>query len=231
MIRYLRPFLLIGLVFILLGLLYWGWSYIRRPSSFPFHHLHVSNSAQYVDAKRIEQLAWQHLEGGFFSLQVDQLKNALLKQPWIKSIAFQRKWPDTLDIIVETKHPEARWGADGVMSSEGDIFYPPANSIPNGLAQIDGPDAERLEIFDKFQKLSDDVQLLGLKISRMQVSPLMVYQVTLSNGIVVMIGRRDVLFRFARFVDMYPKTIGNKSSKVENVDLRYSNGFAIKWKK
>lgn len=229
--RYWYRFILLFIMAGLMSLLYWGWCYLRKPTTLPFHQVRLIYPLQHIDTKQISQLAWDHIEGGFFSLNVEELKKALQHQPWITQVSIRREWPDTLALSIQEKHPEARWGALGVLSSEGEVFYPTPKSIPNDLPTIIAPERQRKKILTNFQKLSDDLQLLGLGVKILTVTPRGIYQLTLSNGIPVMIGRDNVLQRFRRFVDLYSQVIAGKEREVINVDLRYPNGFAVQWKK
>lgn len=228
--RYWAYFYPIALSAIVIGLLCWGWSYLQRSTTLPFHRIRLIYSGQHIDTKHISQLAWSNIEGGFFSLNVAKLKKAFMNQPWLEDVSIRREWPDTLALSIEEKHPEARWGAKGLISTQGEIFYPSSDSIPKDLPLIDAPDSEEKEILTDFHKLNDDAQRLTLHITNLEVSDRDMYQMTLSNGVVVMIGRDDVLQRFHHFVDLYSKIIGDKSDSVVGVDLRYPNGLAIKWK-
>ena len=221
---------LILLVVITFGLLFWGWHYLMKPTTLPFKKIQVSNAVQYIDTKQIAALASNHLEGGFFSLNVSKLKTALLKEPWIMKVAIRREWPSTLDLVITERHPEARWGKMGVISDRGVVFYPKLVSIPKNLPEIIAPAGSEKEVLDNFQKLRKSIEILGLNLTCVVVTIRMEYRVTLSNGVNVMLGHDDMLARFQRFVDLYPKVIGDRSARVLRVDLRYPNGLAVEWK-
>ncbi len=46
----------------------------------------------------------------------------------------------------------------------------------------------------------------------------------------VMLGRGDGYQRLLRFVRFYHRALQGRTAEVELVDLRYSNGFAVRWK-
>ena len=54
---------------------------------------------------------------------------------------------------------------------------------------------------------------------------------TLSNGVAVRLGRHRVDQRIRRYSDLVLDIVGADPGKVEYVDMRYSNGFAIGWRK
>ena len=50
----------------------------------------------------------------------------------------------------------------------------------------------------------------------------------LSNGMQVELGQDDIPNRFKQFIQLYPRIIGEKSALVTSIDLRYTDGIAIK---
>ena len=50
-----------------------------------------------------------------------------------------------------------------------------------------------------------------------------------NNGIKMHVGYKDVLTRISHFVKVYPKIVGERANDVEYIDLRYSNGMAVRW--
>jgi cell division protein FtsQ len=212
-----------------LALLYWGWCYLKRPTSLPFHHVIMVYPVAHMDRQRTVQFTWQHLQGGFFSSQLDALRSALLQQPWVAAVSLRRRWPDTLLLSIEERHPEARWGLKGVIDDQGDIFYPPPNTLPKDLPIIEAGAGSKKDILNIFQRLKDDLQALDLHIKWLRVSRNMAYRLRLNNGIIVDIGDAQVLERFQRFVRLYPRLIAGKQAKVKQVDLHYANGLALQW--
>ena len=56
------------------------------------------------------------------------------------------------------------------------------------------------------------------------------WEMTLSNGIEVRLGRRDVADRTDLFLDVVADIISSRAADIDYVDMRYSNGFTIGWK-
>jgi cell division protein FtsQ len=69
---------------------------------------------------------------------------------------------------------------------------------------------------------------LGLQVTKLVLSPRHAWQLRLSNGMVLELGREDMQQRLARFVEAYPYSLAAIQSRVKYVDLRYGNGFAVK---
>ena len=57
------------------------------------------------------------------------------------------------------------------------------------------------------------------------------WRIKLENGIVLKIGREHQAKRLKRFMVAYDQSLNEVLDKISVVDLRYTNGFAVKWKK
>jgi cell division protein FtsQ len=53
----------------------------------------------------------------------------------------------------------------------------------------------------------------------------------LENGLTIKVGRSDIERKIARFVTIYQQQIQPRLEEIQQLDLRYSNGFAVAWKK
>ena len=226
-LRLLIPMLLAGL---LVGFSYWGWRQLMKPNTLPFRHIEIVAKETHLKSSALQKIAWNHLQGGFFSLKIDKLKQALLAIPWVADVSLRRHWPNTLTITVTEQQPVARWGDKGVINDHGAIFYPSPKTIPRTLSILKGPIDNEKEIIVNYQKLNEDAAVLGLRIRSLDVSLRLSYRIVLSNGMLVILGREDIVQRFNRFVQLYPRLIGRKSDQVLRVDLNYPNGLAIRWK-
>lgn len=119
-IRVFIPMLLVGAF---VGSGYWGWKQLMKPSTLPFHHIEIIAKEAHLKSSTLQKIAWENLQGGFFSLKVKKLEQGMMAVPWVAEIALRRDWPDTLAIIVTEQHPVARWGYDGVINDQGEVFF------------------------------------------------------------------------------------------------------------
>jgi cell division protein FtsQ len=53
----------------------------------------------------------------------------------------------------------------------------------------------------------------------------------LNNGAVVIVGRSEARARLDRFVRLLPQLLTQNTQQLARADLRYTNGFALTWKK
>lgn len=209
---------------------YWLYLQVTNPRAMPFRQVTVIGDAQHIPPALLETTVLSHLQGGFFSLNVAQLKQGLLTLPWVFSVSIRRVWPSRLVINVAEQKPLAQWGAYAVMNQQGVIFYPEISSIPSNLPLLFGPEDSESRVVAEYQAFNQQISGLGLTVCRLIETPRLAWRLQLSNGIEVLLGRQNIDARFAQFVQLYAEIIGSHAKQVRRVDLRYPNGLAIQWR-
>lgn len=87
-----------------------------------------------------------------------------------------------------------------------------------------------MQMLNYYHSMNTLLSTLQFKITRLELTPTLSWELTLNNGIKLNMGYKDVLTRIGHFVKVYPKIVGEKSKDIDYVDLRYANGFAVRWK-
>ena len=105
---------------------------------------------------------------------------------------------------------------------------PGADEI-QGLPWLDSPDHALEQLTHAWKTFNGILQPLGLEIERLRLDPRGAWYLTLSNGTRVDIGRGDAEARLQRLVLSWPALVRDRDLSPAGVDLRYTNGFAIRW--
>ena len=226
-LHWLLPFMMLC-AFVVGG--YFVWNYIQEPTTFPFEHVKVVTSDNYVDPKILQNTVKNNLNGGFFSLDIDTLRATLMALPWVSKVSIRKTWPAQLIVTIVEQHPIARWRDNAVMNVSGQLFYPPVNTIPVDLPGLSGPDDTEQQVVLLFQALNTDLSMIGLTVKELSLTQRLSWSVTLNNGVQVKLGRINMQQRFKQFVQLYPKIIAQNANQVAYVDLRYQDGMAVQWK-
>lgn len=208
-----------------LALMVWS-----RQDRFPLKTVEVHTALKYVKEEEIKASVLPFFDKGFFGLNVQAVQACLKQLPWVQSIDIRRMWPDRLVVSVQEKAAQARWGDKGVLSTEGNIFYPELTSIPDKLPRFDGPKSEALAMQQQYFALLEQLGPIGLTIRSLKLSLNGSLQIMLDNGISIILGKNAMNERMARFVLAYQGSLQAQSQRIAYVDLRYTNGFAIGWK-
>ena len=56
------------------------------------------------------------------------------------------------------------------------------------------------------------------------------WTIWLDNGIEVIVGREQMKARLLRFLHLYKTELEPQAKNIERVDIRYTNGAAVKWR-
>ncbi len=147
--------------------------------------------------------------------------------PWVRTASLRRHWPDRLELAVEEREPLARWGVDGLVTAEGVVFRPPANEIPAGLVLLSGKDEQAPQVVAKFQDWGPRLAALDVGIEELALDARGAWTLRCSAGFTLSLGKARVEERIARFIRAYPKLAAVGMPAL--VDMRYSNGLAIRW--
>lgn len=203
-----------------------GWYAVDR---WPVRQLELQAEFANVSAEQIRTAAAPAIGVGFFAVDLAGVQKSVAQLPWVEKVEARKRWPDTLVLRVYEQRPFAHWGSDMLINRDGQLFRVPGASEIQGLPRLDGPD-ERIGDVIKFH---NDVQAessgSGLRVTGVSLSARGSWTVHLDSGASIIVGNEHAQERLRRFLQMYPRVAASGRGAFEYVDLRYSNGFAMKW--
>ena len=227
------PWLKLGaqaaLLLALSGALSWGITWLREPQNMPLRSVQIEGEFRKLDAGQLQTAVADAVRGGFFSVNVDRVRRAVEALPWVASATVRRVWPDQLQVQVVEQRAAARWGDAGLLNMHGELFAPDAESIPQRLPRLAGPDELRRRVMERYIEMTDLLTPIGRRVAELRVDERRAWLLRLDNGIELRLGRDDTLARLERFVRVYPTRFAAHAAALQTVDLRYSNGIAVRW--
>ncbi|EGV32058.1 cell division protein FtsQ [Thiorhodococcus drewsii AZ1] len=209
-----------------MGVIVWLFGY-WEPRVLPILVIEVEGGLHHHSSELLQQTLSERLHGGILTADLDDLKSAAEELPWVGHANLRRVWPDRLLVRVEEHRPIARWNADGLVTAEGIVFHPLSRTIPAGLPLLEGDDKRAPEVAKRYQQWRDELMLAGHLIQSLSVDPRGDWRVVLVMGTELRLGTGPVEERLARFIASAPQL--EAAGRPLVVDLRYSNGFAVKW--
>jgi cell division protein FtsQ len=231
--RYLRRGLvgLAGVVVVFAAHTLWGSVALIERTKFPFRVLRVEGAFAHVTTPQLTTIIGPYATGGFFATDVQAIKQALEELPWVERASVRRVWPDVLHVTVTEQRAVARWNDDGLVNPAGQVFYPAERDARlQNLPQLEGPSRTSMQVMAALTRFDGQLSPLRLSVARLSMDARRAWRLTLSNGMEVTLGRKDSERQIERFVRFYPGTLDGRIAEVEEVDLRYTNGFAVKWR-
>ncbi len=225
----IMPTLKIVSFIIVLILLFLSINTLRQDEFFPIRSVKVFGIS-HVDHQEIQDKVAPFVSHGFFAVDIESIKDSILQIPWVSEVMVRRIWPDRVIVTVNEKNPVALWNDSGLLSSAGEVFNPATQTYPANLPHFLGPLGEQILMTNYYEKINNILNPLRSKIIRLELSPALVWTITLDNGIKLNIEHKEILTRLDQFVKVYPKIVGDRVSNVDYIDLRYPNGMAVRWK-
>ncbi|MCW9012697.1 MAG: cell division protein FtsQ/DivIB [Gammaproteobacteria bacterium] len=218
-------------VFVLMLIVFTGWGY-QQMSSFnmlPIESVQIEGEFNYLSQTDLQQRALPHVRGGFFSVDLLQVRKALIKLPWVEDVSIRRHWPNALRIRVIEKQPVAYWGENELLSSRAQLFKPGKVNKTMGLPKILGPEGQHKQMLKELGQMQAWLMDTGLIIQQVKQDARRSWTLYMSSGLELRLGREKTHERLHRFVDVFTQTLRQKKDQIRHLDMRYTNGFAIAW--
>lgn len=187
----------------------------------------IEGELNFVSEAEIKQTA-----GGFVTTSLMAVDLVLLKQeletlPWISTVDVRREWPDQLVIRVEEEQAIARWGDTQLLNQQGQVFSPQTLVGQMQLPQLTGPQASEQAVMRQYLQFNQLLYPLGVRIRDLALNDRGAWTLTLTNGVVVRLGRDEVLERLRRLVVFLESDHSRQLLDTASIDLRYRNGIAV----
>lgn len=223
--------LALAFAFVALVLACWGVAaWAARQPAFSLRHVVVGGALKRVDPAHLEAVVREELRGTFFTLRLPEARASLERVPWVKAIALRRRWPNTLLIDVVEHQPLARWTDGALVGADGEVFVA---EFSGELPQLAGPEGTAWLVAARFRDYGAALRARSVAISELRLSTRGGWRLRTAGSapLTIEMGRNEPAERLARFIGYYGRTVGalaRTGARVDYVDLRYGNGFAVR---
>ena len=198
---------------------------VAQLPAFSLREVRVGGELKRVTRDQIEDVVRRELRGNFFTINLAATRVAFERLPWVRNVNVRRQWPARLDVALEEHEPLARWANTALVNTHGEVFQA---AYDGDLPVFVGPDGAAREIAIQYRYFRRSLGMIGEAPVQVQVTPRRAWQVKLASGLTLALGRENIEARLARFVAVYERTLGQLGRRIDYVDLRYANGFAVR---
>lgn len=190
---------------------------------------------RHVNALTVKSIALPNIKGNFFTVNLDEVRTAFEAVPWVRVASVRREWPDRLVVSLEEYQPLGVWGNEGqLLSTKGDLFTVNMAEAEEDydLLKFSGPDGSEKEVLARYREFCKRFAEIHLVPKEIRLSNRYAWSVRLDNGMNVEFGREkdqntiDELMN--RLKEAYPQLAEKTDNRIENIDMRYPNGLALK---
>lgn len=224
-----HPWLLrITFIFALSGIFGMLVNKVDLSEALPVKKVRVMGALVHVNETMLSEAIAGKIQGGYFSLNVAQLRNVVENMAWVNTANVRRVWPDAVSISVIEEKPVAIWNHNALVNDQGNVFTPEIRKV-SGLPEFIAPEGTSQLVMEWFRVLQPGLEKKQLGISKLIIDARRAITLELKNGVVVVLGREAQLQRLSRFLFVFTRQLHRNIALIKKVDLRYSNGLAVEW--
>ena len=204
--------------------------FVQTEELLPIRSIQLTGTFKHLDQHQVETTLQAYIGQGFFSLDIHELRQALKANSWTESVSVRRVWPDKLHVTIREKKPLARWDGDHLLSESAMVFAASGAEFGH-LPLVHAVNHDPQWVLGQYRKLQAQFGRVDERVVSLRVDSRGAIDLDLINGLQIKLGREDVDHKIERLVNIYQQQILPRRERIERIDLRYSNGFAVAWKK
>ena len=165
----------------------------------------------------------------FFDIDLNHLKNKLEKIEWVRKINVRRSYPNEIIIDIEEHTPILRWNNKMYINKYGEKFN--ASKIDKSIPILISDESRINEVFAYFKLFNEKLssRKLDFKITKIMENEIRSLAISLSSGINIQLGSKDVNNKIPLFFEIYKSLNTRDLNKIRYIDMRYTNGFSVGW--
>jgi len=163
-----------------------GWHGYRSVLARPFQRV--------LFAGDLDRLAQADLDALSRSVQaaespdLDAVREAARKVPWVRSAQVRRIYPDIVEITFEAHQAYARWNDHQLVSVRGEVFTAEG---AGKLVRLRGPDGSAALLAAELPQVVAALAPLGSPVAELRLSARGAREVMLEGGLTIAMGRGD----------------------------------------
>lgn len=220
----------------------WNWSLLLLPllasghylaqmeQVLPVRSIQLQGSFEHLDQREVEAALQGYIGQGFFSLDILRLQHSIKDMAWTEAVSIRRIWPDKIRVAILEKKPVARWDDTHLLSDSAQV-YPADSSAFAHLPLVHAANHSPAWVLGQFERLQTRFEAVDERLVSLRVDSRGAFDIELINGLQIKLGRDDIDHKIDRLANIYLQQILPRREQIECLDLRYSNGFAVAWKK
>ena len=219
----MRNSLALIMVALLVGTCAW---FVWQALDKPITRIVVDNELSAPERSTLEAMLVQIELGGILSSDLNPLIEQLKSNGWAREVVVRRKWPQTLSVTLVPETAIASWGEANYLSASGTLMQLPQAQpdLPQFYVAVATPQ----HTMKVYRLLDQILSAEGLQITTLNQSEQGDWEVTVSEGLTLALGKMQLGDRARRFLKVYAAAQRN-GQQIAYVDLRYANGAAVRF--
>jgi cell division protein FtsQ len=207
-----------------------GADFIYKQIDTPLSKIMVGGNFNHLEEQELAELVNMEIDGGFLSMNLNQLRQELQSHPWIHQVSVRREWPSTLKVEVIEEVPIARWGKKGFLNRLGDQLSLPENSNLKSLPVLEADFGSSQDMIAQYLLLAELLAPTDLRLTELQRDAVGAWQIETASGVRIVLGRDQIIEKIRRLIVVWGSGLDVQLNNIATIDLRYPNGLAVSWR-
>jgi cell division protein FtsQ len=191
--------------------------------------IEIQSALNEVSKSDIRTIAGNYMHDGFFTVDLSSFENQLNDIPWVYRANIKRQWPSKLVIDISEQQPYFRWGEHHLINKYAEVFYVGDTQKYTSLPLLLGVKGRERHLIDLYYKYSASFKQVGTDILKLKEDARYDKEITLVDGISINVGRENIDKQIERCLYSFAMFTKAEREAIASIDLRHSNGFAIRW--
>ena len=204
-------------------------NWIKRSENLQIKSVEVQGDFEHLDKATLQPIIGPFVKTNLYLLDKKSLEEEIEFNPWVYSASLTSMWPNKLVVKIHEQNPIAFWGNEGMVNEFGEVIEVDLPLQKNKLPTLYSPFDKGREMVESYVKIRQWMKDFPIDIVEFKEDTRGSWVLKLANGIKVKVGRQEHKRRLRRFIVGYNNQLVGQVKKIETIDLRYTNGFAVKW--
>ena len=190
---------------------------------YPIDEVEITSTSSYYNNKKINDIVASIQGQDLLSLDLSDIKRNIRSDDWIKDVEIKKSFPDKLEIIIIPQRPYAVYNSK-IMMMDGTIIR--ASSLQLDLPIITDHTNDSLSSMSALILTSEFLEKIDLDIKKIEIHDSLIKVFTSTT---ILISDTDNYEKnLNRLVLIFEDLQKLFKRDIKSIDMRYSNGFAIK---
>ena len=213
------PKIFIIIIFFLLSLIL----YLSDSFVYPIEEVEITSTTSNYDTEKINDIVVSIHGQDLLSLDLSDIKRTIRSDDWIRDVEIKKSFPDTLEIIIIPQQPFAIYNSK-IMTIDGTVIG--ASSMQLDLPIIIDHTNDSQSSMNTMILTGKLLKKIDLDIKKIEIHDSVIKVFTSAN--ILISDRVNYENNLNRLVVTFHDLQKLFKREIKSIDMRYSNGFAIK---
>ena len=239
---------ILAVFFCVVALLCLSVDFVLQPQRFPMKHINVEGDLLNAEPTQIRDAITSAVQSSnILRIDIAEVAAAAQENPWVENAQIKRRWPDTLVVYINERVIRSRWN-DSMWLDQHGIAVEIPGFYDHALPHLKGPSGREQEVLAKYQSWRKLMQSYDLDIVELRNSKLNSWDLILEYTAMntegedeeqsqtqterfhLKLGIEKLQYKIDKFLNIYEKSLSQTVQYLSEIDMRYPDGVAIRWK-